>query len=138
MANKRDVDVSKMFRSSARPLDEGLTSAPAVPAAPAAPEEHVTSNIREKKKTLSKGLDSRNKQSEKLSFYLTPRICEALKLHKSTHFIGVHNDSKLINEALSEFFRKELSVLDSLDPELPHEVRLQEAMRIIFSSHEQP
>ena len=57
-----------------------------------------------------------------------------MQLYKSTNFIGVHNDSKLVNAALAEFFAKELKVLDAIDHELPTEIRLQEATKIILSN----
>lgn len=105
-------------------------------AAPAAKKAAAASRQTEKKTRKGSDADPRNKQSEKVSYYLTPRIYEALQVYKKTSLVfgeKTHNDSRMINQIFEKVFAKELSVLDNLDPSLDPATRMRKAMNVLTS-----
>ena len=86
----------------------------------------------EKKTRAPRTDDPRDRQSVKLGFYLTPRIYEAIKLHKAVNFIGSHNDSQIVNKALSEYLAKEIAALREVDKKGDCENRVLEAAALLI------
>lgn len=84
-----------------------------------------------------KAADPRNKQSEKVTYYLTPRIYEALQVYKKTRnpFDATHNDSRMVNALFEQVLTKELAVLDNLDPSLELGARMRKAMNVLTSDN---
>lgn len=74
-----------------------------------------TNGPRKSRKDLPE--DPRDRQSVKLGFYLTPRIYEAIQLHKAVNFIGAHNDSQIVNKALAMYLASELDALKACESE---------------------
>ena len=65
----------------------------------------------------------------KLGFYLTPNNYAALKLHATINNLGTHQDSKVINSALSSYLRREIAALESAPAGLDEEARFLEALK---------
>ena len=146
MAGRRRPDTSKMFMSmTGHTEQEEEKSTPESPAPAAVTAEKAEKPKAEpaaakpakprKKRSPRKDRtdDPADRQTVKLGFYLTPRVYEAIQLYKSVHFIGAHNDSQIVNKALSEFLKKEISALQSVDDAASDEERMRKASAILLS-----
>ena len=98
---------------------------------------NINAQTPEPKEQKDAPTDPRNKQSEKVTYYLTPRIYEALQVYKKTRnpFDATHNDSRMVNALFEEVLAKELAVLDSLDPALELGARMRKAMNVLTSDN---
>lgn len=110
------------------PASEAKPSSDPAPKAdkPAAAKKPAKTGGKEKKAAKTNGPrksrkdlpeDPRDRQSVKLGFYLTPRIYEAIQLHKAVNFIGAHNDSQIVNKALAMYLASELDALKACESE---------------------
>ncbi len=137
MAERRRPDTSKMFLSMRAPAEDSVNS-------PELTDHGAESTVqpaftppptkKERKKRKPRVDDPMDRQSVKLGFYLTPRVYEAMQLHKTVNFIGVHNDSQIVNKALSDYLKKELEALKNEDESLPTEERLRAASKKIMGN----
>lgn len=125
--SKEQKDAPVRVRKTKAPAEK----APAVKKAAAPATQTVTRTAK------VKATDPRNKQSEKVTYYLTPRIYEALQVYKKTRnpFDATHNDSRMVNALFEEVLAKELAVLDSLDPALELGARMRKAMNVLTSDN---
>ncbi len=122
MANRRRPDTSAMFKSMNAAEDVGKQNMNEVDQTTGASDGRKKRGPRKPK--VANPMD---RQSVKLGFYLTPRIYEAIQLHKNVNFIGVHNDSQIVNKALAAYLSAEIEALAKEDPDAPAEDRLRSA-----------
>lgn len=128
MAGRRTVDTSGMFKSMMG-YDEKVEVKATDETVPA--QKTSVQDSEGATRTKKRG-NPADLQSVKVCHYMTPRIMEAMKLYKTRHLMGGHEDSKIINEALAQFFNEELEVLNSLPAELSAAERLQAAAKILW------
>ena len=152
---RREVNVSGVFSALTKPGPVGEEERPlnnAAEESPEPPKTHagtVPANERaaESKPAKSakpkpadgsakrRGKDAsvapEDRQTQKFAYYLTPRIHEAFKLYKATHFVGSHKDSEIVNQALAEFFKNELEALAAVDKELSENEKLAAAAQLL-------
>ena len=69
----------------------------------------------------------------KKSFYLSPEVYEALKLHHMIYASNVREYSKFVNEAISDYLSTEIMVLSRIDKNLSENARLAMAMNKILA-----
>ena len=69
----------------------------------------------------------------KKSFYLSPEVYEALKLHHMIYASNVREYSKFVNEAISDYLSTEIMVLSRIDKNLSENARLAMAMNMILA-----
>lgn len=145
MASRRRPDTSKMFMSMTGHTEQEEEKSESKIKAEDNPEKEVSSPekksdskpVKQRKKRSPKKErtdDPQDRQTVKLGFYLTPRVYEAIQLYKSIHFIGAHNDSQIVNKALSEFLKEEIAALQSVENAANSEERMRKASAILLSS----
>ena len=96
---------------------------------------NTTGKTPQKEKTKSekkKDVNPKDLQSKKLGFYLTPRVYEALKLHAAVNMLGTHNDSQIVNKALTAYLAYEIEVMRGIDENLSNDQRLHAAVRKLY------
>ncbi len=129
MASRRTVDTSKMFKSMTGRSEPDAAEASAsvtltqhegLPA----PASKKKTNAAGKREKDANPLD---RQTVKLGFYLTPRVYEAMQLHKAVNFIGAHNDSQIVNKALAMYLEKEIEALRSVSENMTADERMRQA-----------
>ena len=140
---RRSVDTSGMFKSmtghtETTPPPQEETSSGNVNRVtlPAAEYAAAPAAASKKRKTRAprkpRDDDPQDRQTVKLGFYLTPRVYEAIQLHKALNFIGAHNDSQIVNKALAEYLSKEINALRDVDESKTKEERLRIASKKFF------
>lgn len=137
---KRSLDTSNMFRTMAGKSEPNeyekkeIVPHPVVENDIPSTEEKAgdVSQVKKAKRKSKAMEDEKNRQTIKLGFYLTPNNYAALKLHIALMGKSNHQDSKIVNQALTQYLSKELEVLDSLPDTLSEEERFSKALKALL------
>lgn len=141
---RKTIDASAMFRSmtghdeaesatsAAQTAQEALDTAPQTEVhpvkktiTPACPTQTRRASKRRETKSLM------DKQTVKQGFYLTPRVYEALLLHKASNMLSARSDSAIVNAALSQYLASEINALNGLDETMDQNTRLRTALAAV-------
>lgn len=135
---KKTIDTSGMFKSmlgiegehrapEPTPEPERQTQSPQQSQAPKS--KHKTD--RSTQKHVQK--DPMDQQSVKRGVYFTPRVYEAMQLHKMLNGMGSHNDSAILNAALTAYLDTEIHALNAQKTADSQNLRLQKALAELIS-----